>query len=165
MSSLRLSWWKLTSSLTASQWNCSSKNLEVPSVRFATKKVKKYIFSLVTFMHQSGLRLGKVNSQVSSCIKTYLCIILKFAYRQLNGLCAIWVLNFSCSFNAANTWNTAVVKIRFFSVKSSKSGLLVSLYVWGWGKRRISGIHRRLHSEFMQAFTARVFFWPRFLLF
>ena len=80
---------KVNCSLTASQWNCSSKNLEVPSVRFATKKVKKYIFSLVTFMHQSGLRLGKVNSHVSSCIKTYLCIILKFAYRQLNGLCAI----------------------------------------------------------------------------
>lgn len=39
MSSLRLSWCKLTSSLTGSQWSCSSKNLEVPSVRFATKNL------------------------------------------------------------------------------------------------------------------------------
>lgn len=54
---------------------------------------------------------------------------------------------------------TAVVKVRFFFlIKSSKSGLLVWLFMCGWGKRRINGIHRWLHFEFMEAFTARCVF-------
>lgn len=49
-------------------------------------------------------------------------------------------------------------RLGFFSIKSSKSGLLVWLFMCGWGKRRINGIHRWLHFEFMQAFTARCVF-------
>lgn len=107
--------------------------------------MKKYIISLVWSQIGKSEFTGEFVHKNLPMSHLEVCLLT-------TERCAILVLNFSCSFKAATTRNTAVMKIRLFFM--FKSGLIVCC-IYLRLRKHINGIHRWLRFEFIQAFTAK----------